>query len=436
MRLIFTLLLLWSLLPALPAQDLYFPPTFGTWETISPTEDLHWCPEKLDSLQSFLGEKNTKAFIMLKGGRIAVEWYYDDFTQDSIWYWASAGKTVTATLVGIAQEEGFLQIDDPTSDYLGEGWTSCSLTEEEAITLRHQLTMTTGFNDPPAVFECTDPSCLECLQAPGTRWSYHNAPYTLLTHVVENATDLTINQFFASRIGNKIGAFGAFVSLGYNRVFFSRPRDMARFGLMILAGGNWNGTPVLNDGDYLQAMTTSSQNLNPSYGYLWWLNGQDSYLLPGSQILFNGNLIPSAPDDLFAGLGKNDQKVYIVPSQDLVVIRMGDAAAPVAPALSGFDNDLWAQIGALECLTSTGEAMAPEASLRVFPNPVIHELEVRSTVPIEHLELFNLTGQRLRLEKRTTSLDLSHYPQGIYLLKSTLQNGQVIVTRIVKQDGA
>lgn len=262
MRLLCTLSLLWLFLATLSAQELYFPPTFGAWETISPTEELNWCPEKLDSLQAFLGETNAKAFIILKEGRIAVEWYYDDFTQDSIWYWASAGKTVTATLVGIAQEEGFLNIDDPTSDYLGNGWTSCSPMEEEAITVHHQLTMTTGLDDPPGVFECTDPSCLEYLQAPGTRWSYHNAPYTLLTNVVENATNLTINQFFASRIGNKIGAIGAFVSLGYNRVFFSRPRDMARFGLMILAGGTWNGNPVLNDNDYLNAMTTQSQNLS------------------------------------------------------------------------------------------------------------------------------------------------------------------------------
>ena len=184
------------------SQSFYFPPAFGVWETTDP-EALGWCEDELTDLQTFLDERDTKSFIILKEGRIVLEWYYDEFTQDSIWYWASAGKSLTATLVGIAQEEGFLSIDDPTSDYLGTGWTQLSPEQEEQITIRHQLTMTTGLNDIGVNVDCTDPECLTYLAEPGTRWAYHNAPYTLLGSVIEAASGQTLNQFFNTRVGNR-----------------------------------------------------------------------------------------------------------------------------------------------------------------------------------------------------------------------------------------
>jgi hypothetical protein len=67
-------------------------------------------------------------------------------------------------------------------------------------------------------------------------------------------------------------------------------------------------------------------------------------MLPTSQIVFNGFLIPNAPADMYAALGKNDQKIYVVPSQQLVVIRMGNAAGSPQSALSDFDNELWGRL--------------------------------------------------------------------------------------------
>jgi CubicO group peptidase (beta-lactamase class C family) len=91
----------------------------------------------------------------------------------------------------------------------------------------------------------------------------------------------------------------------YNNVYYSTARSMARYGLLLLNKGVWNGNPVLNDSVYFKNMTNSSQNINQSYGYLTWLNGKDSYMLPQSQIVFGGSTIKDAPDDLFAALGKN-----------------------------------------------------------------------------------------------------------------------------------
>ena len=66
-----------------------------------------------------------------------------------------------------------------------------------------------------------------------------------------------------------------------------------------------------------------------------------------SQLQFSGSIIPSAPNDMFMALGKNDQKIYVVPSKNMVVIRMGDAADNVNLALSTFDDVLWQKINAL-----------------------------------------------------------------------------------------
>ena len=88
---------------AAQAQQTYFPPIVGnTWETVDPAA-LGWCTDQLPALNSFLQQNNTKAFIVLKDGRIAIEQYFGTFTQDSLWYWASAGKSLTAFLVGKAQ---------------------------------------------------------------------------------------------------------------------------------------------------------------------------------------------------------------------------------------------------------------------------------------------------------------------------------------------
>ncbi|MCF8237610.1 MAG: serine hydrolase [Saprospiraceae bacterium] len=410
-------------LQKIQAQSLYFPPAGPAWETIDPITELNWCQEKLDTLQSFLLDRDSKAFIILKGGKIAVEWYYDGFTKDSIWYWASAGKSLTSTLVGIAQQEGFLDLDDPTSDYLGTGWTACSPADEEKITIRHQLTMTSGLDDGLGDVDCTDPACLECLAEPGTRWAYHNAPYTLLDQVIAGATGSTINNFFATRIGSKIGAVGLYLKLGFNNVFFSRPRDMARFGLLIQAKGTWNGTPVLSDTNYYNLMVNTSQDLNKSYGYLWWLNGKGQHMLPGLQFKFNQDLIPTAPDDLFAGLGKNDQKVYIVPSQDLVVVRMGNSAGPTLPALSGFDSQLWTLIGDLSCTSSTHPAWT-EPELHLWPNPA------RSIVTIDGFpsggrwELSSITGQEIRKGDQHT-VDVAALPAGSYVLTIRSESGEI-----------
>ncbi|WP_321828025.1 serine hydrolase domain-containing protein [Maribacter dokdonensis] len=328
--------------------ETYFPPISRTneWETLS-METLGWNENEVSNLYFFLENNNTDAFIIIKDGRIVIEKYFGDFKSDDNHAWNSAGKNLTAMLTGIAQEEGFLNILEPTSTYLGEGWTNMPLNQEQNITIKNQLTMTTGLDYTVEDIFCTDPECLNFLNDPNTFWYYHNGPYTLLDDVIANATERDFNAYFSEKIKEPIGMQGLFLKIGYNNVFFSTARSMARFGILNLNQGNWDGTSILSDQEYFNAMTNSSQNHNLAYGYLYWLNGKSSFRLPSSEDEFTGSLIPNAPDDLIAGLGLNDQKLYMVPSLDMVIVRMGGASNEELLGPSSFDNELWELINAV-----------------------------------------------------------------------------------------
>ena len=325
-----------------PEENLYFPPiNSDTWETISPT-DLGWNTNELQPLLDYLEEKNSKSFIMLYNGKIVVEQYMNDHSDSKIWYWASAGKTLTTALSGIAQEEGLLNIDSKVSDYLGNGWTSAPIEKEDLISCKNLLSMNSGLDDSRG--DDVSPENLVYVADAGTRWAYHNV-YVKMQDVIATASNLTWNQYFNTKLRDKIGMTGNWVDIGGLSVYWSNTRSMAKFGLLISAKGKWENTQIIPE-NYLNDATTTSQNINLAYGYLWWLNGKQSYHLPQSQLQFNGTLIPNAPSDMYAALGKNDQKIYVIPSKNLVIVRMGDAGDGENFAVSNFDNDLWAKINA------------------------------------------------------------------------------------------
>lgn len=418
---------------AIKAQSLYFPPVNGDeWETLEPSS-VGWCDERIDSLYDVLEENNTKAFIVLKDGKIILEKYFGTFVQDSVWYWASAGKSLTACLVGIAQQEGFLSIEDTTSAYLGEGWTACTPEQEEKITIRHQLTMTSGLDDQVPDHYCTLDTCLVYKADAGIRWAYHNGPYTLLDGVVESATGQNLNTYFQQKIRLTTGITGIFLPSGYNNVFYSKPRSMARFGLLILNQGNWNGTPVLTNPAYFNSMVNTSQDLNKSYGYLWWLNGKSSYMVPGLQFVFPGSLMPHAPDDMISALGKNGQYVDVVPSQNIVLIRMGNAPGEGEVPLT-LNDLIWEHMNGLACgTTAAGDIDSKTTSCNVYPNPARDQFTVSMPGQYFDLAVFNLNGQKLlhhvgcfdRQDVRNA------WGSGVYLVRVAAKDGRQVYKKLI-----
>ncbi|MBA0884053.1 serine hydrolase domain-containing protein [Flavobacterium undicola] len=330
--------------PSTTTENLYFPPLTGTnWETKS-IADLGWKQEAVQPLLDYLELKHSKSFMILVNGRIVMENYFNGHSATTNWYWASAGKTLTATLTGIAEQEGFINTNNKVSDYIGTGWTSETLAKENLISCKNLLTMTSGIEDI-ANGDDVSPSSLTYKADAGTRWAYHNV-YVKLQDVIAQATGQSWSNYFNTRLRDKIGMNGTWLPLDNNIVYFSTTRSMARFGLLMLNKGKWENNIILNEA-FFNSATTTSQNINLSYGYLWWLNGKSSYHLPQSQLQLSGSIIPNEPNDMFMALGKNDQKIYVIPSKKMVVIRMGDAADNVNLALSDFDNTLWQKINAL-----------------------------------------------------------------------------------------
>ncbi|WP_269237114.1 serine hydrolase domain-containing protein [Flavobacterium flavigenum] len=325
-----------------PTQNMYFPPLTGnTWETQS-ISGLKWNQNAVQPLLDYLELKNSKSFIILVNGRIVLENYFGDHSATKNWYWASAGKTLTSTVTGIAQQEDLININNKVSQYLGTGWTSETLAKENLITCKHLLTMTSGLDDST---DDVEPANLIYKADAGTRWAYHNV-YVKLQDLVAAASKQNWSVYFNAKLRDKIGMDGTWVQLGVNSVYTSTTRSMARFGLLMLNKGKWDNNTILNE-TYFNEATNTSQNINLGYGYLWWLNGKANYHLPQSQLTFQGSVIPTAPSDMFMALGKNDQKIYVIPSKKMVVIRMGDAADNVNLALSDFDKVLWQKISAL-----------------------------------------------------------------------------------------
>jgi CubicO group peptidase (beta-lactamase class C family) len=325
------------------SDKMYFPPiNSNAWETENISK-LGWNETQLNPLLTFLEEKNTKSFIILYNGKIVVENYFNNHNSNSVWYWASSGKTLTSTVVGIAQDENLLDISNKVSDYLGNGWTTAPLVKENLISSKNLLSMNSGLDDN--LGDDVSPSNLKYIADAGERWAYHNV-YVKLQDVIEKSTNQSFTSYFNLKLRDKIGMTGLWRNTGDLSVYWSNSRSMARFGLMILAEGKWNDAQIVSK-NFLNEATNTSQQINKSYGYLWWLNGKSSYHLPQSQFEFQGSLIKNAPTEMFAALGKNDQKIYIIPSKKLVIIRMGDAASSSNFALSTFDEDLWGKINLL-----------------------------------------------------------------------------------------
>ena len=409
----YTLLLLLIITNVFAKAQIYFPPNTGnTWATIDPAE-LGWCEDQIPELLTFLESNNTKAFIVLKNGKIVIENYFGTFTQDSLWYWASAGKTLTSYLVGIAQQNGQLSINDLSSSYLGSGWTSCTAAQENNITVRNQLTMTSGLDDGVADEYCTLPSCLQYLAPAGTRWAYHNGPYTLLDGLLEGATGQTLNGLVFSALKQPTGMDGFFFQSGYNNVYLSTARSMARFGILMQNGGNWNGNQLMTDANYFQEMITPSQNLNNSYGYLWWLNGQSSYMVPGSQLVLPGMLFPHAPSDVYAALGKNGQFLNVSPSEELVFIRMGNAPDnSLVPFL--LNDQIWEKLNYVMCTP-----VAETSTENFWLNQTATSVRINWPGKGFTCEVYDSKGNKIISHQSRVSEEIStnHLASGLYVIR-------------------
>ncbi|MDX2381619.1 MAG: serine hydrolase [Acidimicrobiia bacterium] len=294
--------------------------------------DAGFSEDQIGEASDVAERANSNCLLIVRDGRIVHEEYNRGTNTATNQEVFSATKTVTALLVGIAQDRGLLSIGDPVSAYIDE-WVG---TPSEDVTIRDLLTNASGrYHDIPSdyisLIDAADRSdfamSLDQQHEPGTVWAYNNAAIQNLETVLQRATGTDVGGFANEALFSRLGMDAVFGrdEVGNPTRFFGLDagcRDMAAFGQLLLDDGLWGDERIVS-GDFVDEMTTPGTSLNAVYGYLTWLNAADGWTHPSPSVDTSGAAWPSAPPDAFAAMGFGQQVVLVMPSSDTVVVRLG-----------------------------------------------------------------------------------------------------------------
>jgi CubicO group peptidase (beta-lactamase class C family) len=309
--------------------------------------DLGFDAQVLDGLAIEAKRAGSTCFLVARQGQVVLERYWNGGRADLDREVFSVTKSVTSTLVGLAQADGALAVDEPASTYI-EAWRG---TPSESVTVRNLLANDSGrFWDPQSDYEsllqATDRTAyavgLSQPEPPGTVWTYNNAAIQTLDAVLRSATGADPATFAQQRLFGPLGMAHSRMTpdaSGHStNAFFgmhSTCPDLARFGTLFAQEGQWAGEQLVPEEWVREATGDSSQRLNAAYGLLWWVNRRGPVRAPIDQdnpglppgVEGVGQLMPGAPERLFAALGFGGQVVLVDPDTDTVVVRLGGADA-------------------------------------------------------------------------------------------------------------
>lgn len=273
---------------------------------------------RAQSLERYLGETRTAAFLVLREDRIVYERYARGYDGHSLFNSFSIAKSIVATLVAIAVSEGRIRsIDDTVADYRPE----LGATPYGRVTVRRLLTMTSGMADPPSLlpgrvqyYYGADLHRLVASSRPSHGgWRYSEADVQVLGYVLEAAVGQRLSDYLAEKLWKPLGMESrALWALdhegGMEKAFCcisARARDFARFGLLYLHGGRWYGRQVV---PAAWASRSVLAGLSTPDGYthrhLWW--------------------IPEGNRGDYYAYGHNGQYVYIDPATKVVIVKFSE----------------------------------------------------------------------------------------------------------------
>jgi CubicO group peptidase (beta-lactamase class C family) len=283
-------------------------------------------------LEQFLSASDTTAFLVLRGDTLLYEGYFNGAGHDSVQTSMSVAKSVLSVLVGIAVGEGRIgSVDDPITRYVPD--LAVRDRRFEKVTLRHLLTMRSGlryeesggpWGDDTATYYAPDLRSLalretEVVEEPGRRFHYNNFNPLLVGLALERATETPVASYLEAKLWRPLGmeADGSWsldsrVS-GFEKMesgLNARAVDFAKLGLLYARGGAWQGrqlVPLAWVQESTVVPTGGGLIPAPRYGYFWWLQDDRS------------------PPALFAR-GKYGQHIYVVPKDDLILVRLGTDA--------------------------------------------------------------------------------------------------------------
>jgi CubicO group peptidase (beta-lactamase class C family) len=320
------------------------PRTEGTADHDLRAVELGFDPAALEDIAA-QAAGDSHCLVVTRHGRVAGEWYWNGHTADEPETVFSVTQAVVSTLVGIAQDEGYLDIDDPVSDYVPQ-WAG---TSAEHVTIRNLLDHTSGRESTlglgnralyNALLSAEDPAgfaiALDQVALPGTVWDQNLPAFEVLNPVLRRATGIDPAAYAQQKLFGPLGmrhsTMGKSPS-GYtwmHSFMQSTGRDMVRLGYLYLRNGSWGGHQVISE-QWVSAATHPSQDLNAGFGYQWWLNrpgslvSMDNITAPDYDAARPGlQLLPDAPEDMYWSIGAGGMFVQIDPRTDTVVVRLGE----------------------------------------------------------------------------------------------------------------
>jgi CubicO group peptidase (beta-lactamase class C family) len=313
LRLAYALLFVGLCVPQAPAQTVW--PT-ENWEVASPaSQGLD--AAALEKAKAWLESHNSKSGVVIRHGRIVSEWYFGGADQKSKFAAYSTTKSLSSMATGLAIADGKLALDQTVGKYIPDA----SPETKRTVTVKQLLSMTSGVHNDPTIGQHQDlfsyaTKTVAMDHEPGAKWDYNNTGLALLSPVFKKATGQQIDEVLNERVFLPIGITSSDwtwerreeLSLPYSG-WHTTARSLGRIGLLVLHEGKWNDKQLV-PAAWLKESISPSQDLNKSYGYLWWNNTTNKW--------------PQVPKDAFAALGRWDNNILIVPSLDLVVIRQSD----------------------------------------------------------------------------------------------------------------
>jgi CubicO group peptidase (beta-lactamase class C family) len=302
------------------------------WEKRSPA-DLKLHDARLQEALDWATTHTSGSVAVYRHGCLAGASRLDAVTGEMQFDGWSMTKSVTAMVVGRAVTLRKLDVERPLARLYPEADRA-----HGRLRARHLLTMTGGLHRnwvrdlSPQYDRVRDSLSLPFDHTPGTHWEYQQSPVSWLANAVGRATGGKVEDFAQAELFGRVGiprdAWKWDTDRSGNAEGWAhlhmRGGDWARLGLLMLRGGVWDGKRLLSRA-YVKKMLTPGK-VNNAYGYLWWLNRGGSYVLPNveGEDRGRGKLVASGPKDMFLAAGSGEQRLFVIPSRDLIIVRLGE----------------------------------------------------------------------------------------------------------------
>ncbi len=315
----------WLLFPSLrgagtrPVADYW--PTSG-WRTSTPEEQGFDSVKLAEGLQDLKKKGvNINSLLIVRNGRIVLDAYFDPYNGSFPHKLASITKSVTSTLVGIAIDQGKLQLDQPMVSFFPDR-TIANLTDrKKAMTVRDLVSMRNGMksgciagDEPTLDAMRSTPDWMQAAldrpmaKDPGQSWCYDSPGMHILSAILQKATGMTEYEFARQNLFEPLGIREVFWSSdpqGYTHGWgdlFLKPQDAAKLGYLWLHQGRWEDRQIVSADWVAEAVKPHSIAGDDNYGYGIWV------------------AVDEPPDDNFFAVGRGGQYIRVYPSYNAIVV--------------------------------------------------------------------------------------------------------------------